>query len=88
MRTAGYQGPRKFRALKRATVADNAAWSALAADWAAYLGRKPSASRIVSSFDRVGARDARIARRYNRRMDAEARPLLRLGRLMRRLNRP
>ena len=63
--------PKKFRALKRATVADNAAWATLMADWAAYLGPKPTVSRIVTSYDRFISRNNEIARRYNRRMDDE-----------------
>lgn len=61
--------PKKFQALKRATIADNAAATALLGEWIAFLGRKPSAARALASVDRFGPRLDAIGKRYNRRMD-------------------
>jgi hypothetical protein len=63
--------PKKFQALKRATVADNATGVAIYSEWIAYLGAKPTLSRVAGSLDRFGPRIAAIGKRYNRRMDAE-----------------
>jgi hypothetical protein len=63
--------PKRFRALKRATVADNAAATALLGDWVAYLGAKPSTARLIASLDRFAPRMNAIGKRYDRRMDAE-----------------
>ena len=70
-RFAALKAPARFRAFKRATVADHAAYSALLADWVAYLGPKPSAARVGSSLGRFGPREARLSKRYDRRMDAK-----------------
>ena len=61
--------PKRFRALKRASVRDHAAMTALLADWAAHLGSRPSAGRIVTGAARFGPRQAAISKRYDKRMD-------------------
>jgi hypothetical protein len=61
--------PKRFRALKRATVADNAAAAGVLTDWMAYLGSKPSAPRLVASLNKFAPRWHAIGKRYNRRMD-------------------
>jgi hypothetical protein len=63
--------PKKFRALKRATVADNAAAAAVLGEWRAYLGAKPGNARLLASLNKFGPRWNAIAKRYNRRMDAQ-----------------
>ncbi len=59
----------RFRALRRATVRDHAALSAVYADWTAYLGPRPTASRVVSGAARFGPREREIVKRYDERMD-------------------
>ena len=61
--------PQRFRALKRATAADNAAATAVLSEWIAYLGSKPSTARLVASIGRYGPRWKAIGRRYSHRMD-------------------
>ena len=61
--------PKRFRALKRATVADNAAAAAVLTDWMAYLGSKPAVPRLVGSLNKFAPRWHAIGKRYNRRMD-------------------
>ena len=61
--------PKRFRALKRATVADNAAAAAVLTDWVAYLGSKPALPRLVASLNKFAPRWQAIGKRYNRRMD-------------------
>jgi hypothetical protein len=63
--------PKRFRALKRATVADNAAAAAVLGDWIAYLGSKPTTTRVVASLNKFAPRWNTIGKRYNRRMDAK-----------------
>jgi hypothetical protein len=63
--------PKKFRALKRATVADNAAATAILGEWHAYLGERPGNAQLLASLNKFGPRWNAIAKRYNRRMDAE-----------------
>jgi hypothetical protein len=65
----GVPAPQKFRALKRATVADNAAATAVLTDWIAFLGPKPTTARFIASLDRFTPRWNAIGKRYNRRMD-------------------
>jgi hypothetical protein len=63
--------PKRFRALKSATVADNAAAAAVLSDWMAYLGSKPSTARLVASLNKFAPRWHAIGKRYNRRMDVK-----------------
>jgi hypothetical protein len=63
------KAPKRFRALKRASVRDHAAMSAVLADWTAYLGRRPSTGRIVTGAVRFAPREAAITKRYDNRMD-------------------
>jgi hypothetical protein len=61
--------PKRFRSLKRASVRDQAAISAVLADWVAYLGPKPTAARIVNGASRFTSRQREIVKRYDKRMD-------------------
>jgi hypothetical protein len=66
------KAPKKWRAFKRATVADNTAYAAYLSSFTAYLGPKPSLSRLQSAVTRFD--DASIearGKRYNKRMDAQ-----------------
>ena len=66
------KAPKKWRAFKRATVADNAFYSGYLSEVAAYFGPKPSMNRLaagVAKFDNPAV-DAR-AKAYDKRMDAE-----------------
>jgi hypothetical protein len=64
------KAPPKWRAFKRATVADNAAYAAYLSSLSTYLGVNPSMSRLqsASKFDSPSIR-AR-GKRFNKRMDA------------------
>jgi hypothetical protein len=66
---AAVAAPKRFAAFKRATVRDTAAARALYADFFSYVGRNPSAARLLSGFDRYNAREAQVWRSFNRRMD-------------------
>ena len=68
---AAVPAPRKHRALKRATVRDNAALTALYADVAVALGSNPSSAKAASVASRFSGRERALARRYNARMDAQ-----------------
>jgi hypothetical protein len=61
--------PKKYRTLKRETVADNAAATAILNGWIAYLGPKPTAARLVNSLDSYGKRYTKLGKQYNERMD-------------------
>jgi hypothetical protein len=66
--------PRRWAAFDRAAVRDHAVVAAMFAEWTAFLGKNPSATRAVASFQRFAprlARIERIGRGYNRRMDAQ-----------------
>jgi hypothetical protein len=65
------KAPKKWRAFKSATVADNAALAAYFSSFAAYVGPNPSVSRARSALVKfeptsIAARE----RRYRKRMDA------------------
>jgi hypothetical protein len=66
------KAPKKWRAFKSATVADNAAIAAYISSFAAYLGPNPSLSRARSALIKF-ENPSIVARgkRYNKRMDAE-----------------
>ena len=68
-RFAGIKAPAKHRGFKRATMRDHAAFLALITEWGAYLGSKPSATRVMSSVAKFSPREAKLAKRYNARMD-------------------
>jgi hypothetical protein len=65
------KAPKKWRAFKRATVADNAFVAAWLADVAAYLGPNPSISRIRAAVTRFDPKLKGLGERYNKRMDAQ-----------------
>jgi hypothetical protein len=65
------KAPKKWRAFKRATVADNAAMAAYLSDVSTFLGRRPSVSRIQAAETRFGSRNDALTKRYNKRMDAQ-----------------
>ncbi len=69
---AAIKSPKKWRGFKAATVRDHKAIASYYAAWAAYLGTSPSASRVISGVSKFSGREAgfaRIAKRYNHRMD-------------------
>jgi hypothetical protein len=65
------KAPKKYRALRSATIADNAAATAILTEWIAVLGPKPTLSRLLTSADRFLPRWDALGKRYNRRMDDE-----------------
>ena len=70
-RFAAIKAPAKWRGFKRATVADHKAMVGFFADWAAFLGPKPSATRVLASVDRFSARASKLGKGYNKRMDGQ-----------------
>jgi hypothetical protein len=70
-RFAAIKAPARWRGFKRATVADHNAIVALFADWAAFLGPNPTATRVVASAGRFSSRAGTLSKRYNKRMDGE-----------------
>jgi hypothetical protein len=70
-RFAALKAPKRWRGFKRATVRDHKALAALWADFAAYLGPKPTTARVVSGVAKFSGRSQALAKRYDRRMDAE-----------------
>ena len=70
-RFAAIKAPARFRGFKRATMADHRAYNALATEWLAYLGPKPSGARVLSSLQRFAGREGKLVKRYDRRMDAQ-----------------
>jgi hypothetical protein len=66
------KAPKKWRAFKSATVADNAAMATWLSGLADYLGPKPSLSRLRSALPRFDnpSLDAR-GKRFNKRMDSK-----------------
>jgi hypothetical protein len=65
------KAPKKWRAFKRATVADNAFYAAWLADVSAYLGPNPSVSRLRAGVARFDPKLKGFNKRYNKRMDAQ-----------------
>jgi hypothetical protein len=63
--------PKRWRAFKRATVADNATMQTLLGNVVAYLGPHPTAARLQSAIDKFDSRFDSLNKRYNRRMDAQ-----------------
>jgi hypothetical protein len=61
--------PKRFSALKRASVADTAAIAGIYGNWAAYVGPKPSLQRYVTGIQRYMPRVRTVAKRFDRRMD-------------------
>jgi hypothetical protein len=70
-RFAALKAPKRWRAFKRATVRDHKALAALWADFAAYLGPKPTPARVLSGAAKFDGRQRALAKRYDSRMDAE-----------------
>jgi len=69
-RFAALKAPPKHRAFKRATVRDHAALVSLYAEWATFLGPRPSTARVGASLARFGGRERAIGKRYDSRMDS------------------
>jgi hypothetical protein len=63
--------PKRWRAFKRATVADNATYQGAVADIAAYLGAHPTRARLLGAIDKFDPKLASLNKRYNHRMDAQ-----------------
>jgi hypothetical protein len=70
-RFAGLKAPKRWAGFKRATVADHKALAVVWADFAAYLGSKPSAARVLTGVATYDPKVQAIAKRYDKRMDAE-----------------
>jgi hypothetical protein len=70
-RMAGVKAPKKWRAFKRATMRDTRASVAMLGEWAAFLGRNPSPTRVQSSVVRFAPRSVVIGKRFQRRMAGE-----------------
>jgi hypothetical protein len=68
---AAVEAPKKWRGFKRAAVRDHAAAAGVYAGLDTYLGANPSVGRIVDAVGRYAPRLDEVARRYDRRMDAE-----------------
>jgi len=71
-RFAAIKAPKKFRAFKRATVADHKFLVSYYADWAAFLGKRPTASRFMAGVAKFSGRERQykaVAKKYNKRMD-------------------
>lgn len=65
------KAPKKWRAFKRATVADNAAYAAWLSDVTAFLGPNPSIGRTQAAITRFDPKLNGLSKRYNKRMDAQ-----------------
>ena len=65
------KAPKKWRAFKSATVADNAALAAYFSGVTSFVGRHPSESRIAAADARFKPQVRTLNKRYNKRMDAE-----------------
>ena len=57
------EAPRRWAAFDRAAVRDHAAAAAVIADWSAFLGTRPSASRVGATHQRIAPRLEHIERR-------------------------
>jgi hypothetical protein len=63
--------PKRWRAFKRATVADNAQAQTLLNDTAAFLGPHPTRARLLAASDKFDSRFDALNKRFNHRMDAQ-----------------
>jgi hypothetical protein len=73
-RFAAIKAPKKFRSFKAATMRDHKFLVSYYADWAAFLGKKPTASRFLAGMSKFSGREAQyaaVAKRYDKRMDAQ-----------------
>jgi hypothetical protein len=71
-RFAAIKAPERFRGFKRATVADHKFLVSYYADWAAFLGKRPTASRFMAGVAKFSGRERQykaVAKKYNKRMD-------------------
>jgi hypothetical protein len=69
---AAIKAPKAYRAFKRATVRDNKFFVSYYADWAAFLGPNPTASRFLAGTRQFAGRERQykaISKRYGKRMD-------------------
>jgi hypothetical protein len=62
--------PKKWRAFKRAVVADNSFYGGWLSDVTAYLGPNPSVSRMRAGIAQFDPKLKGFNKRYNKRMDA------------------
>ena len=62
------KAPRKWRSFRTAIAADNAATVAYYSDLAAYVGSKPTASRIVQGIGNLESRRTAVNKSYRSRM--------------------
>jgi hypothetical protein len=63
--------PKKFRAFKKATVADNTAINAALGTWSTALGPKPGAARIIPATTAFVRSAKPVVKRFNDRMDEQ-----------------
>jgi hypothetical protein len=68
---AAVKAPGKWRGFKRATVRDHKAMIAIWADFAAYVGPKPTPQRVLTGVAKFGPRVNTLTKRYDKRMDGE-----------------
>jgi hypothetical protein len=71
---AAVKAPKKWRGFKAATVRDHKWFATYYADWAAFLGPKPTASRFLAGMSRFSGREKRfsaLSKKYNKRMDGQ-----------------
>jgi len=65
------KAPKKWRAFKSATVADNAFYATWLAQLSAFLGPKPTVNRLRAAITKFDPQLKGRGERYNKRMDAE-----------------
>jgi hypothetical protein len=63
--------PKKWRSFHRGAVRDVKAAGAVYADLAAFVGRKPSATKVVAAHQRFQPQFSKLNNRIERRMDSE-----------------
>jgi hypothetical protein len=66
------KAPKKWRGFRAATVRDHKFLVSYYADWAAFLGPHPTASRFVAGMSRFAGRERQfhaVSKKYNARMD-------------------
>lgn len=69
---AAIKAPKRFRSFKAATMRDHKFLVSYYADWAAFLGKKPTASRFLAGVRKFSGRErqyAAVSKKYNKRMD-------------------
>jgi hypothetical protein len=71
---AAIKAPKRFRGFKRATARDNKFLVSYYADWAAFLGPHPSASRFLIGMQKFAGRERQyraVSKKYGKRMNGQ-----------------